>query len=324
YTKENGIMGNTQTQVYYTPTNLDSAKAISDRLGDQTITTHSISHSGKMFEKNVSDSETGRKLMKPEEIMTMPKNKEIVFTGDMPVYAGKIRWFVEPFFQRRVYDPPKNNLKPLPFSDTCTPVQTFGQLFAMHAAEGIETAEKIRFVKEARALAAQKAQQPEGNGAENGDAGSSNTANEGIENQATFTEAQPDIPAATEKQEMEAAADENCVGESSEVEIDDERESEDFVCEDDGADGVEGNGDVGQQPLENEKPESTVEAPSEINEAAPAVEAPETAVSDPNENAPGEPQADNASTQLNNVAFAAWKQKAMKKMAEKGTKKAGA
>lgn len=324
YTKENGIMGNTQIQVYYTPTNLDTAKAISDRLGDRTITTHSISRNGKIFEKNVSDSETGRKLMKPEEIMTMPKDKEIVFTGDTPVYAGKIRWWKDPFFKRRVYDPdnPTNNMKPLPFSDTCTPVQTFDQLFAIHAAEGIKTAEKIHFVKEARALAEQKENSPK----------------ETVKAEAVVTETatqkdpedaemQPDASTTVENQtNEEEKVNENNVEQAPEMESYDERESTNLDGADDGTDDAESDGG-GQQPFENERLESPLEktGPTEAPAEAPAEDkVPSHSAQETTDVKQDEPQQSSTDESPANKTFAAWKQKAMKKMAEKGTKKAGA
>lgn len=313
YTKENGIMGNTQTQIYFAPTNFESARAISDRLGDRTITTHNISHNGKLFERNVSDSETGRKLMKPEEIMTMPKDKEIIFTGDTPVYAGKIQWYVEPFFKRRVYDPPKNNMKPLPFSDTCTPVQTFDQLFAIHAAEGRKTEEKIRAVQEARALAEQKksllpdkALKPE------------DLAPEEIKTNAAVPE---------DNQEMMGSEnDEDNREPEQEYETDIGEESDGVFIEVGGEDGIKGNDNDGRRCSEIESTEGSVEHQEANNPiggsfppgflrppSAPDSVKPEQNVSQPNEpeSASKEQEVKSEMTELE--AIAAWKKMMAKK-----------
>ena len=308
YTKENGIMGNTQTQIYYAPTNFDTARAISDRLGDRTITTHNISHNGKMFERNVSDSETGRKLMKPEEIMSMPKDKEIVFTGDTPVYAGKIRWWKEPFFLQRAYDPdhPTNKMKPLPFSDTCTPVQTFDQLFAIHAAEGRKTEEKIRAVQAARALAAQKETALEV------------AAEPNPEKTAVSAEAKPEPETGMESCGLkEGEADENNLRQEREPEFPVDEENEVFDDADGGEDGVEDND--GQQSFEDEGTESALKSasgePSESAFPPGFFRAPaEKALDEKNATADETKQQDK-----NSVAdrMAAWKRSAMRKRSEK-------
>lgn len=155
YTKENGIAANCHVQIYYTPADNDSARMLSDKLGDATITTSSISSSGKLFEKNTSVSENARKLMTPDEASRMDEKKELVFvTGKRPIFADKIRFYEEPYFVKRV------SVKAPPFSDTCTEVKDYSQLFAIHEPERRSQEEKRRKVELAR-LEAEKALQKE-------------------------------------------------------------------------------------------------------------------------------------------------------------------
>jgi hypothetical protein len=155
YTKDNGIAANCHVQIYYTPADNDSARMLSDKLGDATITTSSVSSSGKLFEKNTSVSENARKLMTPDEASRMDEKKELVFvTGKRPIFADKIRFYEESYFVKRV------SVKAPPFSDTCTEVKDYSQLFAIHEPERRTQEEKRRKVELAR-LEAEKALQPE-------------------------------------------------------------------------------------------------------------------------------------------------------------------
>lgn len=147
YTKDNSIMGNCHVQIYFTPTNNESMKVLSDKLGDKTIQTVSHSDNGKIFGGSNSTSQQARKLMTPDEVSRMSQEKELVFVGGhRPIYGDKIRFYLEPYFKKRVQAPP-------PFSDTCTQVKTYEQLFAVHAADVADMKEKQRTVAEARAKA---------------------------------------------------------------------------------------------------------------------------------------------------------------------------
>ena len=154
YTKENGIAANCHVQIYFTPADNDSARMLSDKLGDATITTNSVSSSGKLFEKNTSVSENARKLMTPDEASRMDEEKELVFvTGKRPIFADKIRFYKEPYFVKRV------SVKAPPFSDTCTEVKNYDQLFAIHEPERRSQEEKRCKVELARKKAEMAQQQ---------------------------------------------------------------------------------------------------------------------------------------------------------------------
>ena len=147
YTKDNAIPGNCHVQIYFTPTLEDgggTAKTLSDTLGEKTIHSYSKSNNGKPFETSTSTSNMARKLMTPDEVRRMPDDRELVFVaGFRPVYGKKIRYYEEQYFMDRVMDPPL-------FSDTATQIQSFSQLFAVHAAERKKIEERQQTVANAR------------------------------------------------------------------------------------------------------------------------------------------------------------------------------
>lgn len=88
---------------------LGTAKRLSDRMGDRTITfvtqTHSsgdtMSRTGPTFTSgsSLSTQAQARRLMKPEEILNMLDGMELLFVkGYPPMQAGKIRYFERPEF----------------------------------------------------------------------------------------------------------------------------------------------------------------------------------------------------------------------------------
>ena len=160
YTKDNAIPGNCHVQVYFTPTLEDgggTAKTLSDTLGERTIHSQSKSTNGKMFEGSVSTSQIARKLMTPDEVRRMPDDRELVFVaGFRPIYGKKIRYYEEKFFTDRVKAPPA-------FSDTCTKVESYAQLFAVHAADLAQIRKRQQDVKAAK----EKAEKCQGHTAEN-------------------------------------------------------------------------------------------------------------------------------------------------------------
>lgn len=174
YTKDNGIIVGCPVSIFYAPADLETARVISERLGDKTIETQSVSTSGELFKSNVSTSQTARKLMTPEEVLRLSKDKEIVFTnGFRPVLGDKIKFFEEPYFDTRVYNPQKVEEEPKPnklqegihkifdflgipysssndvneaqkgvgkpielrISDVCTPVKQFSDIALLYKAE---------------------------------------------------------------------------------------------------------------------------------------------------------------------------------------------
>lgn len=150
YTKDNSISANCHVQVFFTP-NLDTggttAQQISKMLGKKTIKVESQSNQGGFLKNSVSTSATGRELMTPDEVSKMNSEKEIVFVaGHRPVFGDKLRYYKEPYFLKRIMDPPL-------ISDQCTHIKDFETLLKVHEAELEKLRrdkEKIKQIKEKR------------------------------------------------------------------------------------------------------------------------------------------------------------------------------
>ena len=149
YTKDgsNKILSNSQVQIYMTPSEYDTAKVLSDTIGDKTITAQSTSSNGLFKGGSTSTSEQGRKLLNPDEIMRMDKDKNqlVLVQGGKPIMAKKIRWYKEPYFKKRAFA-----ISAPIFSDTCTAIRDYEQLFAIHAAEVADIKERQEKVNQAR------------------------------------------------------------------------------------------------------------------------------------------------------------------------------
>lgn len=154
YTKDNSIASNCHVHVYFTP-NLEAggsatSESISKNLGKKTI--HTTSHSdggGGFFKGSDSTSSTGRELMTADEVSHMSSEKEIVFVaGHKPIFGDKLRFYKHKMFTDRT------KLGAPVTSDIVTQVQSYKDLFAVHAAEQAETEEKKQHVLATKAKAA--------------------------------------------------------------------------------------------------------------------------------------------------------------------------
>ena len=154
YSRDQAVMGNCHTQVYYAPNDdgSDTAKIISDLLGNETIVTENKSDGGGgLFKGSISRSEIARKLMTPDEVSRMPKEKEIVkVAGHLPIYADKLFYFKDKRFLERSWSP-DNPKYPFPaFSDCGTCIDSFDEMRRVMEPELREQQEKVRKVLEAR------------------------------------------------------------------------------------------------------------------------------------------------------------------------------
>lgn len=149
YTKDgsNKIISNSQVQIYMTPSEYETAKVLSDTMGTKTIITSSISSNGTFSGGSTSKSEQQRNLMNPDEILRMNKdeNQLVLVQGGKPIMAKKIRWYNEPFFKKRAFA-----ITAPMYSDTCTEVKDYPQLFKIHEAEVEDMRKKQEEVAKAR------------------------------------------------------------------------------------------------------------------------------------------------------------------------------
>jgi type IV secretion system protein VirD4 len=85
----------------------DSARLVSDLLGQETVVFQTMSHaldsekSGLSF----SDQHTGRALLTPDEVRNLPQGRELLFlAGLRPIVANKLRYYDDPEFAG-MFDP---------------------------------------------------------------------------------------------------------------------------------------------------------------------------------------------------------------------------
>jgi type IV secretion system protein VirD4 len=109
---ETTLMANV-TQVYFGTADNETAKLVSERLGEETIivtsggtstgTTHQGGDQGQRstsYSTNSSDNwaQQGRRLLKPEEVMALPDRIAITFTpGVAPICSRLVRYYEEDF-----------------------------------------------------------------------------------------------------------------------------------------------------------------------------------------------------------------------------------
>ena len=119
YGKENAIVDNCGVQIFYTTNRTEVAKDISDRIGQTTVLVDSVGKSGKKTEflfdsTSRNTSETGKKLLTPEEIMAFPKDRVMLFIEGYRCYIGKKNiYYQDPIFKSRANLPTPEDLESL-------------------------------------------------------------------------------------------------------------------------------------------------------------------------------------------------------------------
>ena len=79
----------------------ETAKYISDSIGQTTIMTTTINESGKLTEFNKNSySTTSRNLLTPDEIMNLPDHVQIVFIEGKPILLAKLNYYADRFFSK--------------------------------------------------------------------------------------------------------------------------------------------------------------------------------------------------------------------------------
>jgi len=79
----------------------DSARLVSDLLGQETVVFQTMSHALDSEKSGLSFSEqhTGRALLTPDEVRNLPLGRELLFlAGLRPIVADKLRYYADPEF----------------------------------------------------------------------------------------------------------------------------------------------------------------------------------------------------------------------------------
>jgi len=96
------FLANSGCTTFFAPRDNTTAEYLSKLLGNETANTQTINHEG-----HLSTGETGRPLMRTEELMGMTQHEMIVFLRDCPNPLRLFRspYVKEPWGLRGLYDP---------------------------------------------------------------------------------------------------------------------------------------------------------------------------------------------------------------------------
>jgi type IV secretion system protein VirD4 len=110
------MMKSLAARVLYAPKDFAEANEISQELGFTTVKVKSLSKprmaawSRKSQHGNISVSEQRRALLLPQEVKALGRDNELVlYEGLRPILAKKNRYYQDPFFQKRLFPPPKHS-----------------------------------------------------------------------------------------------------------------------------------------------------------------------------------------------------------------------
>lgn len=137
YSKDESITSNCHIQSWFQPLKLETAKYISDSLGECTVVRTRYNSSGKRIslmldQVSKSTEEVKRSLLTPEEVQHLPgpklNGRSIVVPGDMlitiqghpPIYGKQPLYFKDPVLLKRAQIPP---LSPDKYVNLCRKVQ---------------------------------------------------------------------------------------------------------------------------------------------------------------------------------------------------------
>jgi type IV secretion system protein VirD4 len=108
YGHDEAITSNCHTRVAFTPNRIETARLLSQMIGETTVrhAHRTVSNSGA----SVSEPEVARPLMTPDEVMRLGGNEALIFTSGRPaIRARKLRYYSEPVFQRLIAIPPPSS-----------------------------------------------------------------------------------------------------------------------------------------------------------------------------------------------------------------------
>jgi type IV secretion system protein VirD4 len=119
YGERNSILDNCHVRVAFANNDDQTAKRLSDLLGEQTLTKEQTSVSGQRFamvkqSSSVANIEFGRPLLLPSEINRLPSDQEIIFINGMyPILAHKIRYFSDQRYNNKIKEMATIQARPL-------------------------------------------------------------------------------------------------------------------------------------------------------------------------------------------------------------------
>lgn len=105
YGEKNSVLDNCNVSIFYAPNPNDdkTPKLISEKLGNKTIEVSSLQNKEFSFSSlSVTRNKQGRNLMTPDEIRTLPEDRNLIFFGGLsPLKGIKIKYYLEPYFNSK-------------------------------------------------------------------------------------------------------------------------------------------------------------------------------------------------------------------------------
>lgn len=106
----NSFLSNSYYRITFSANNVETAKLISELVGNKTVKQYS-SNKPKFLDFNpqsrtMNESEVQRALLLPQEVITLPRDEQIILIeSTAPIKTKKIFYYEDPFFMARVYNP---------------------------------------------------------------------------------------------------------------------------------------------------------------------------------------------------------------------------
>lgn len=119
YGERNAILDNCHVRVAFANNDDQTARRLSDLLGEQTLLKQQTSVSGNRFDavkknSSISNIEFGRPLLLPSEINRLPSDQELILVNGMyPILAQKLRYFSDRRYSGKVFSPVSLKARPI-------------------------------------------------------------------------------------------------------------------------------------------------------------------------------------------------------------------
>jgi len=104
----NSFLSNSYYRITFAANNMETANLISQLIGNKTAMQHS--HNKPKFldlnpgARTVNTSEVQRALLLPQEVITLPRDEQIILIESFPpIRTKKIFYYLDPFFKKRLF-----------------------------------------------------------------------------------------------------------------------------------------------------------------------------------------------------------------------------
>ncbi len=107
----NSFLSNSTYRVTYAANNVETAKLISELIGNKTVASESMNKPKYLdlnpASRSIHMSKTQRALMLPQEVITLSRDLQIILIeASPPIMCKKIKYYADPFFTKRLMKAP--------------------------------------------------------------------------------------------------------------------------------------------------------------------------------------------------------------------------